>query len=311
MKKKILITGSSGFIGKNFISVIAPVDRFEIHLAVRSSAYPKYQNCFEYVLGDFADSPNWDSILDGIDTVIHIAGFAHSREKNLKKLELLHYRSYLATHLLIESAAKAGVKKFIYLSSIGVNGNSDGCNKLKYSDTANPLDIYSKYKLFAEQKLMNVCSTVKMSYVILRPPLVYGPSAPGNIKLLLDIIKYIKFLPLPESKNKRSLLYVGNLVDLLLNCIDNPNADNKIFLASDDSDFSIAEIAGLIAEGNQIKICIFPIHTKILIFLLRFFFLEKKFKKFINPLQADIEYTKLTLNWLPPFKASEKLKEIR
>jgi nucleoside-diphosphate-sugar epimerase len=212
---------------------------------------------------------------------------------------------------LAEQAAKIGVRRLIFLSSIGVNGlSTNNLNFFSNMDMPMPIGNYAFSKYEAEKELMKIAKKTKLEVVIIRPPLVYGKLAPGNIKRIIKIINLGIPLPFGKIKNSRSFIGIDNLIDLLIRCIDHPEASGKIFLASDGEDLSTPELIKLIASSMGRKANLFPFPIFMLKLLGSVFGRREEVNRLIGSLRIDNSYTKETLNWIPPINVEEGIKRM-
>lgn len=281
---KILITGSNGFIGK---SLLEALKHLEVVRPLRTE---------------------WHSYLEGVDCVIHLAGKAHT-PLNGRKNELNEYRSINVkkTLELAQKAALAKVKRFIFMSSIKVNGETTGRKKFTAYDTASPEDAYGLSKLEAELGLRQIASQTGMEVVIIRAPLVYGPGVKANFLSLLHFVNYYVPMPFGMIHNKRSFVSVDNLINLILACIKHPKAANKTFLVSDDQDISIGELLKKISIAFNKPAILIPVPLWILKAFFRSFWMKKMEDRLLASMQIDITYTKKILNWHPPYTIEQGL----
>lgn len=321
--KKTLVTGASGFIGQSLCETLLKLGR-----STRGTV--RYLNSFlsnsgiEYVqVEDITLKTTWKDILVGIDCVIHCAGRAHVMHET-KKNTLKIYRTVNvdSTKKLAEQAAKAGVKRFIFLSSVKVNGESTNneysdnvSNKPKkkiftHNDIPNPEDPYAISKLEAEKVLWEISSKTDLEVTVIRLPLVYGYGAKGNLARLIKLIQSNIPLPLAKVQNQRSMIGIDNLIDLLICCIDHPHAAGKTFLVSDCDDLSTPGLINYIASSMERRAYLFPFP----IFLLKLLFsiLGKKgeINRLVGSLKIDGSYTRDILNWAPPVSVAEGIKRM-
>ena len=320
---KILITGASGFIGKTLCKTLSTSNRF-VRAAVRSTNSNSSNSDVEYVsVGDINTKTNWKDFLVSIDYVIHCAGRVHMmNETNKNALKIYRSINVDATKQLAEQSAAAGVKRFIYLSSIKVNGESthnnpnlrDINNKNKYifkhNDNSNPGDPYSISKFEAEEVLRELSSKTGLEVTVLRLPLVYGHGAKGNLARLIKLIKSNIPLPLSLVNNQRSMIGIDNLVDLLIRCIDHPDASGKTFLVSDGDDISTPDFIKLIANSIGRKVLLFPVPIFLLKFLGCILGKQKEINRLIGSLKIDSSYVQKVLNWTPPVSVKEGIKRM-
>tara|TARA_X000000950_G_scaffold198387_1_gene238948 strand:- start:2450 stop:3400 length:951 start_codon:yes stop_codon:yes gene_type:complete len=311
--KKICVTGANGFIGKSICKFLSrsgvPVRGF-----VRNTNYITRADNIEYIqVGDITSNIDWKDNLTGYDCVIHCAGKAHSMNEinDIHKYYLINTE---ATKRLAVDAASAKVKRLIFLSTVKVNGESTDKilknKKFSINDLPNPEDPYSISKFKAEKNLWEISNKTGLEVVIIRLPLVYGYGAKGN---LLSLVKLIRLgLPLPFSllKNKRSLIGIDNLVDIIVSCIDNPNAASKTFLVSDDNDLSTPDLMKLISSSMGNKLRLFPLPLFILKFIGIITRKQKEIKRLSESLQIDCSYAREVLSWSPRVSVAEGMKRM-
>ena len=310
--KKILVTGANGFIGRNLYFTLSNLNRSVVGTVRSKKKYLNFpdENFIEVSSTD--DDTNWSKALTDCKYVVHCAGLAHVND-NLVKKNIEDYRSINVegTKKLAKQAALMGAKRLIFLSSIGVNGlfTSD-YNYFLYSDKSNPKGDYAISKYEAEQALIEISKNTEMEIVIIRSPLVYGRSAPGNLKRLIKLISLGVPLPFDGIKNKRSFIGVDNLTNLIIQCIDHPVACGKSFLASDGEDLSTPELIKLIASSMGKKANLFPFPISMLKFLGSVFDKSDEINRLVGSLRVDDSYTKKILNWTPPISVEEGIRRM-
>jgi nucleoside-diphosphate-sugar epimerase len=303
---KIFVTGASGFVGQAVCKALS-VLKYSVCGAVRNKDIISQLPNVKYVsVGDIYLNKDWKNLIAGYDCVIHCAGIAEQKDKKLTKI----YKQINteATKKLVEQCVVMGVKKFIFLSSISVLGQYTDLNKpFKYSDKANPIGEYAISKYNAEKKLIEISEKTSLEVIIIRPPIVYGLRAKGNIRRVIKFLKLRIPLPFGLFNNKKSFISINNLIDILICCIKHPNLKSKVFLVSDGEDLSLVKFLKKIASANGYSILIFPFP----IFLLKFFcfFLGKnnELNKLLTNLEIDINYTKDILNWKPSFSVEDEI----
>ena len=300
--KKILITGYSGFVGTHLLNELS--GHFDISLLGRSS--PNFD--YKHMKASIDESTNYSSILDGIDVVIHVAALARVVcENSNNSLDDFIAVNVKGTINLAKQAAEQGIKRFIFISSIKVNGEKTSMNKpFTQADERRPVVDYGISKSEAEQKLERLSMLTEMEYVFIRPPLIYGQGVKGNFSALMMLVS--KNLPLPFSaikKNSRSLVSVYNLVDLIRICIEHPNASNQTFLVSDGNDLSTYAMVKLISEVQNVKPQFFYVPVWMFKFLGKITDKTHIFSRVIDSLEVDISHTKDKLGWNPPYSVKE------
>lgn len=228
---RVLLTGSTGFIGKAVLRRLILQTEIDIQTYGRR---PPDSFSSNHINGELDDFEKQKVALTDVDVVIHCAALAHKTNKT----DDFNRINTEATLSLARQAADVGVKRFIFISSIGVNGCCSQEQIFRHDDVANPWGAYAHSKYVAEQSLQHLTSETGLEVVIIRPPLVYGYNAPGNFGRLLMAINKGIVLPLGCINNQRSFVALDNLVDFIFTCIRHPRAANQIFLISDDQDIS-------------------------------------------------------------------------
>jgi len=237
--------------------------------------------------------------------IVHLAGIAHNRESEdeIRKVNIGLTKS------LAEEAARNGVKRFVFISSIqAIAGNVTNAKTINTDTSSSPQGAYGKFKLEAEQFLHGLAMERQMEVVIIRPPLVYGPGVKANFRNLLGLVA--KGLPIPLAamdRNRRSFVAVSNLIDLILICLEHPAAANQTFHVSDDDDVSTAELLRRIGKALGKSVRNLPIPAPVLKGGLHLAGKGEWVEKLFGDLRVDIEHTKRTLGWEPVVKMEEEL----
>jgi UDP-glucose 4-epimerase len=299
---KILITGANGFIGTHLCNELS-----NRNIGFRASARNANENCYtDFVSCDLETTESLDQLMDGCDIVVHLAGRAHMTSDNSR--EKYRVANELVTQRLANAAAQNGITRFVYLSSIKVNGESSNPGlPIRQSDTPKPLDDYGRSKLAAELALQATCHDNSMEYVIIRPTLVYGQGVKANFSALISVVKRGIPLPIATVKNERSMIGINNLIDLIIASSTNPKAANQTFLASDGTDTSTPALVRLIAKSLNRQTRIFPFPISILRLLAAVFGKSSAIDKLTGSLSVDISHTTNTLNWRPPFSIEAEI----
>jgi len=305
--KKIFITGANGFVGRLLASTIALDNTATILKSTRSNT------CNDGEISvDFSKGFNITNHLNEVDVIIHCAARVHVMNDNADDpLTAFRVVNTQGTLRLAKQAAESGVKRFIFISSIKVNGESTeiGCPFTAH-DNHIPHDPYGLSKYEAETGLREIAQQSGMEVVIIRPPLVYGPGVQGNF---LSMLKWInKGVPLPLgsiTENKRSLVSLSNLVDLIITCIKHPNAANQTFLVSDDHDLSTTQLLVYITQALKVSKRLLPIPSSWLKWGAKLVNKPAISERLCGSLQVDISHTKELLNWTPPNSQEASLRE--
>ncbi|TMO40769.1 UDP-glucose 4-epimerase [Pseudoalteromonas sp. S4389] len=302
----LALTGYSGFLGK---TIYKSLDENCTLLLGRNK--PEAQSDFKFFDLRNSEDVNLVSSLTAVDVVIHTAARVHiMNDYSADPLAEFKAVNTLGTLNLAKQAAQAGVKRFIFVSSIKVNGETT-TNRPSFSssDMPSPEDPYGISKAEAEQQLLELGEKTGMEIVIIRPPLVYGEGVKANFASLMRLVG--KGLPLPFrliKNNKRSLVSVYNLVDLIKVCIDHPNAANQVFLASDDHDLSTAEMVALMAKVKNKPNLALPVPLWCFKLAGKLLGKQEIIDRLTGSLQLDISHTKNTLNWSPPYSVEHGFK---
>ena len=257
------------------------------------------------------DDVNWRVPLEGCTVVVHTAGRAHVLNDSVAD-PLSEFRrvNVAGTLQLAEQAAAMGVRRFIFLSSIGVNGvSTTPGSSFSEVDQPNPHNAYALSKWEAEQGLLRMAAETGMEVVVIRPPLVYGPQAPGNFGLLMRWLRRGVPLPLGAIHNQRSLVALDNLVDLIVTCITHPAAANQTFLVSDGEDVSTTELLRRMGKAMNRSVRLTPIPTGFLEQAAALLGKRDMAQRLCGSLQVDIHKTRQLLNWNPPLTLDQGLKK--
>ena len=303
----IALTGGTGFLGSSLLSTLGDKN-------IRCFGRNKPSNILEssFYQGEIDSSTNYSAFIKGVDCVIHCAARVHVMVDNSSELleEFREVNTY-GTLNLARQAANSGVRRFILISSIKVNGESTELGKpFKPDDEFIPVDPYGLSKYEAEIGLRKIAMKTGMEVVIIRPPLVYGPGVKANFASMMKWTN--KVLPLPLggiNDNKRSLVSVDNLVDLIILCIEHPNAANQTFLVSDDDDVSTTQLLVNMTTALDVPNRLLPIPNSWIVLAAKLIGKPAISQRLCGSLQVDITKTKELLNWKPRFSAAESMKK--
>lgn len=307
---KLLVTGYSGFVGKHLVDQLKKTEHELTLLGRKKPSENKQIQFYNFSLGD--SSPELQ-IASSIDVVIHCAARAHIMKDEVDE-PIAEYRrvNVAGTLALAELAYKNGAKRFIYLSSVKALGEStEEEHKFSYNSPYNAEDPYGQSKAEAEAALIHYCETVGMEYVIIRPPLVYGKGVKANFASLYKLIGSGFPLPLAGIKsNRRSIVAIENLVDLILCCISHPNAKNQCFMVSDNVDLSTAELIKLMAQAQGKRGWGVYVPNWCFSLIGKLFGKEDVIARLTGSLQVDISHTQSTLSWSPVMSTEDALKNM-
>jgi len=209
---------------------------------------------------------------------------------------------------LARQAMAAGVKRFIFISSIKVNGEGALNRIYRFDDLAAPEDDYGLSKWEAEQGLQALCSGSPMELVVIRPPLIYGPGVKGNLALLCNVIDKGLPLPLGSIRNQRDMLSLNNLIDLIKTCIDHPKAAGQVFLCCDNEPVSTPQLIKMIAEARSKPVHLWGIPLAPLKLFARLAGKQSMFQRLSGDFKIDSQHTMNTLDWQPPFTVEQSMQ---
>lgn len=308
---RVLLTGATGFVGNGIFNKLSCIKKYKTIVVARSN-----RSCFSdhkvevRIITDFSSSTDWSMTLNDIDVVVHAAARVHII--NDKVIDpLVEYRKVNVdgTMALARQAATSGIKRFIYISSIKVNGEQTELGS-KFEANANPApeDAYGISKLDAENALLQLSTETGMELVIIRPPLVYGAGVKGNFATMAKLVAKGLPLPLGAIHNKRSLVALDNLVDLIITCIDHPAAANQIFLAGDGEDISTTQLLRGVANAMGKPSRLIPIPASWLMMAATVLGKKAVAQRLLGSLQVDISKAQKLLGWTPPLSIAEGLR---
>lgn len=307
-KARVLVTGATGFVGNALLPKlvtagfrIRAVSRSPVRAAGDTTAI-EWQSC----------SDIGDASVEGCDTLIHLAARVHiMRETAQDSLAAFRQVNVMVTERLARRAAAGGVRRFVFLSSIKVNGEETRPDRPFFADDVPaPEDAYGVSKYEAEQVLRQIAEETGMEVVVIRPPLVYGPGVKGNFRSMLDWLDRGVPLPLASLDNRRSFVGVDNLCDLILRCVTHPGAANQTFLVSDDQDLSAPDLLRMAADVLGRPARLWPFPPALLEQMATLLGKGGIARRLCGNLQVDIGKTKSMLSWAPPVTAKDGLRRI-
>ena len=336
--QQILVTGPDGFVGSAVCSKLL-IDGLQCRGAQWKSA-PLSEGCESVVVGDINADTDWSTALEGIDAVVHLAARVHIMDDTAEDpLAAFREVNVEGTRRLAEEAAKAGVKRFVFISSIKVNGEETGGRKsacppkleerrrkvsdrgsedrakncsaaFSEGDTPNPEDPYGISKYEAEVALRKIEAETGMEVVILRPPLLYGPGVKANFLKLIQLVNKGIPLPLGRIRNKRSLLGLTNFADLISRCVTDDRAAGETFTACDGDDVSSGELVRRIAVALGKKSHLLPVPEGLMQLAGKLTGKGDHVQRLCSSLQIDSTHVRTILDWAPPFTMKQELEKI-
>lgn len=309
IKKGILITGASGFVGRHLINELtASKELFNIYALVRETTnFPSYVK--EIRCSDITNIENAEIPWTEIEIVIHLAARAHVlKEKNEDPLIEFRRINRDATLNIARISAEHNVQRFVFLSSIGVIGNSSGLGSFSESTPEKPAAYYAISKLEAEKSLQELCQNTSMEFSIIRPPLVIGKDAPGNFNLLTKLILKKVPIPLSRANNRRSFIFCKNLAAFIVTCATHQNARNQIFVIADEPILSTPELIRRLSTGLKTKCYLFPMPIWLLKIFLTLLSKKSIYTQLCESLEVDSSKAKSMLDWEAPHSLKKALE---
>lgn len=305
MTFRVLVTGANGFVGQAVIRRLEQDVRIDVRQALRLITSPS-KNLV--AVGDIHSATNWTDALVGMDAVVHCAARVHVMNESAEQpLTLFRSVNVEGTKNLAIQAANAGVKRFVFVSSVKVNGEKT-TTPFNHMSTPAPADPYGISKAEAEAELWKIAKKTGIEVVIVRPPLVYGPMVKANFRRLMRIVEKQIPLPFGAVNNRRSMVFIDNLADLIFQCVVHPAAPSQTFLASDGNDLSTPELIQQLASAmgrNPRLLNVPPNWMKALAALLG----KSEFAdRLLGSLEVDISRTCQILDWQPPFSVEAGMK---
>jgi len=308
MQTKILITGSNGFLGQYLCQFLAEQNYLVLAQARKAQTF----SCPNIININFDLNDSLDNIdLSKVEVIIHCAGRAHvMNETATSPLEAYRQTNVQGTLNLAKKAVQSRVKRFIYLSSIKVNGEQTTIQPFKPSDVVNPEDPYGLSKYEAEQALLDLSKETGLEVVIIRPVLIYGPNVKANFKSMVGLAS--KKLPLPIGclDNKRSMVSIYNLADLIYTCMSHPKANREIFLASDQEDISVKQLFEKLAYYQNNKLIMLPMPKSLINFLASLVGKKAVASRLCSELVVDSSKNTQLLGWTAPYTVDASLEKM-
>jgi nucleoside-diphosphate-sugar epimerase len=308
-----LVTGATGFVGRAVCAELAR-RQYAVRSIVRvhrvSDSVSGAELSDRVQLDDIGPATDWSGALDEVKAVVHLAARVHvMHDSSADPLAAFRAVNVAGTLNLARQAAAAGVKRFVFISSVKVNGESTPPGRaFTEADAPNPQDAYGQSKHEAEQGLRQLSADTGMEVVIIRPPLVYGPGVKANFAALMRAVQRGWPLPLGAVHNQRSLVALDNLVDFIVTCITHPQAANQTFLVSDGHDLSTTELVRGMAQAAGVRARLLPVPVWALQAGASLLGKGDAVQRLCGNLQVDISKARSLLGWVPPVSVEEGLR---
>lgn len=315
---RVLVTGANGFVGRNVCRAL--LRRGDaVRAAVRRLPQPDLERCGEgaeragqleiVAVGDLTGETDWRKPLEGADAVVHLAARVHVlRETEADPLAAFRLTNVAATENLARQASERALHRFLFLSSVAVHGRAPALPLTEGSPVLpDPAKGYAVSKAEAEERLRAVVAATGLKCVIVRPPMVYGPGAPGNLPRLLRLVRRGVPLPLGSVRNRRSWIFIDNLVDFLLLCLDHPSAAGETFVVSDDDPLSTPDLLRHLAVELNVPSRVFPFPLPLLNLAGTLAGAADEVRRLTESMTVDASRAKQQLGWKPPLTLNEGL----
>jgi nucleoside-diphosphate-sugar epimerase len=305
--RRVLVTGGSGFVGAEVCRALS-ARGWRLRLALRRER-PGLPEGERVLVGEIGPATDWGAALEGVDAVVHLAARVHVlRETAEDPNHAFALVNTLGTERLARAAAAAGVRRLVYASSIKVNGESTQGRPFCELDPPAPQDAYARSKAAAELALAAVAAESGLEVAVVRPPLVYGPGVGGNLALILRAIGLGLPLPLGSIRNRRSLVGVWGLAELLASCAEHPAAAGETFLAADRPDLSTPELVRHLAAGLGRPARLWPVPPGLLLALGTALGRRAELERLCGSLEVDSGKARRLLGWAPALSLEEGLR---
>jgi len=306
----LLVTGANGFIGSKLCEKVLNIG-WHVRGTVRPSTYRNnLPSDIDVVpIEEIGPLTDWSKVMSGVDTVVHLAARVHVINDIAADVSDAYGSVNVAgTERLARMAAASGIRRFIYLSTVKVNGEGRS-SPYTEKDNPKPIDPYGISKWESEKRLHEIINHTELEVVILRPPMVYGPGVKANFLRLLNVVERGIPLPLANVNNHKSLIYLENLLDAIVTCVNHPKAAGQTFLVSDDRDLSTPELIRLMAQAMGRKVRLFSFPPDMLKIMGKITGRSAEIDRLLGSLCVDSSKIRRMLEWKPPYNIEEGIRE--
>ncbi len=298
MSARVLVTGATGFIGSVLCNRLAEYG-YIVRAALRDDRIVPSYIGEKAIVGNIEENTEWSEALAGVDMIVHAAARVHVMNDSPMNAASYIEANTLGTGRLASEAARHGVRRFVFLSSIKVNGEESSYGGFTPDEAPRPADAYAVSKWQAEQQLREIEARSGLEVSIVRPPLVYGPGVRANFLRLIEWVVEERLLPFGAIHNRRSLVNVWNLSDLLIRLLQDPEAAGRTWMVSDDDDLSTSELVRRLARALNKRARLVPVPAGLLKLLAVAAGKKAEARRLCGTLVADISRTRSALDWSP------------
>jgi nucleoside-diphosphate-sugar epimerase len=303
---RVLVTGANGFVGSVLCPLLAERG-YGVRVAIRGAARPPPAAMESVVIGDIGARTDWAEALAGVDMIVHLAARAHQQGDGPRDAARYLETNAYGTQRLAQQAAASGVRRFVYLSSVKVNGEETGARAFGGEDPPQPEDDYGRSKWQAEKLLAAVAGVSGMSCAVARSPLVYGPGVRANFLRLLQWVDRERPLPFASVRNRRSLVSAANLCDLLALLLEHPAAAGRVWMVADGTDVSTPELIRRLARLMGRRARLLPVPVPLLRLAGALVGRGPQARRLCGSLAVDVSQTRDLLQWSAPLSVDEGL----
>jgi nucleoside-diphosphate-sugar epimerase len=303
---RVLVSGATGFVGQQLCEQLARVG-FVVRAALRTDRAVPVCIAEKIVCGNINGATQWSTALENVDFVVHAAARTHVLHDTPVNTRLYVETNADGTQALAAESARRGVRRFIYLSSVKVNGEGSAQRAYRADDEPRPQDAYGRSKWLAEQRLWETVAAAPMQAAVVRSPLVYGPGVRANFLRLLRCVDRERFLPLGAVRNQRSLVSIWSLCDLLIRLLEHPAASGRTWMVSDGEDVSTPELVRRIARAMDRSARLVSVPPQLLRMTGGLLGKGSEVRRLCGSLTVDIAPTRARLGWSPPVSMDEAL----